>query len=167
MQPPTSITLRAATIDDDGFMRAVYASTRAEEMKLVDWTDEQKSAFVEMQFQAQKKSYQNDYPDAQYFVILQDGNDAGRLILNRFDDVLLITDIALLPEYRGQAIGTYLIEELKNEARENNQCLRLHVENFNPAFRLYERLGFNKVAEHGFYWRMEWKNPGESQTQAA
>lgn len=166
MLTPSSIVLRAATGEDDAFMCAVYSSTRTAEMELVDWTDEQKRTFLSMQFNAQKTSYLNDYPEAQYFVILKDGKAAGRLIKDGSGDVLLLTDIAVLPEFRNQGIATYLIEELKNEARESHQSLRLHVENFNPAFRLYERLGFRKVAEYSFYWRMEW-NSRVSQTQAA
>jgi ribosomal protein S18 acetylase RimI-like enzyme len=33
----------------------------------------------------------------------------------------------------------------------------IHVEVFNPALRLYERLGFKKVAENGPYHLMEWR----------
>lgn len=165
MQPPASITLRAAISEDDLFMQEVYFSTRAEEMKLVDWTDEQKQGFVQMQFNAQKASYLNQFPDAEYSVILNDGVPVGRLILDRSAEVLLIADIALLPEARGLGIGSSLLEDLKREAAAHGQCLRLHVENFNPAWRLYERLGFNKVGEYGFYWRMEW-NSSERETQA-
>ncbi len=163
--PPASIALRAANADDEAFMFRVYASTRADEMKLVDWTDEQKQAFLQMQVKAQKISYLNEFPNAEYSVILNDGVAVGRLILDRSAEVLLIIDIALLPEFRGLGIGTSLIEDLKREATEHRQCLRLTVENFNPAHRLYQRLGFNKVDEFNFYWRMEW-NSAESVTQA-
>ena len=163
--PPASIALRAAVPEDELFMQKVYFSTRAEEMKLIDWTDEQKQAFLEMQFTAQKTAYLNDYLSGEYFVILKDGEAAGRLIVERTEDTLLLIDLAILPEYRNLGIGTYFLEKLKTEATEKNQTLRLHVENFNPAHRLYERLGFAKVAEHSFYWRMEW-NSRESVAQA-
>ena len=32
----------------------------------------------------------------------------------------------------------------------------IHVEMFNPALALYERLGFRKLQEHGVYHFMEW-----------
>ena len=32
----------------------------------------------------------------------------------------------------------------------------IHVEMFNPALKLYERLGFEKKGEHGVYHFMEW-----------
>jgi ribosomal protein S18 acetylase RimI-like enzyme len=30
------------------------------------------------------------------------------------------------------------------------------VEKFNPALRLYRRLGFTEIGDHGVYWEMEW-----------
>ena len=38
--------------------------------------------------------------------------------------------------------------------------VRLHVEPSNPARRLYERLGFTRIADQGLYWLMEWSPPG-------
>jgi hypothetical protein len=35
--------------------------------------------------------------------------------------------------------------------------LTIHVEQFNPALRLYTRLGFRPIAEHGVYLLLEWR----------
>jgi ribosomal protein S18 acetylase RimI-like enzyme len=164
---PTSPTLRAASSEDDSLMLAVYCSTRADEMALVDWTDEQKQSFLQMQFDAQRISYLRDYPNAEYFVILNDGVEAGRLIVDRSGEALLIVDIAILPEHRNFGIGKSLIADLQDEARKSKKSLRLHVENFNRAQRLYERLGFQKVAEVSFYWRMEWNPAAADMAQVA
>ena len=43
------LTLRPCTDDDLPFLLEVYASTRADEMAIVPWTDEEKQAFVRMQ----------------------------------------------------------------------------------------------------------------------
>ena len=32
------------------------------------------------------------------------------------------------------------------------------------AQRLYERLGFIRISEHGLYWLMEWSPPGAAGT---
>ena len=32
----------------------------------------------------------------------------------------------------------------------------IHVEMFDPALQLYQRLGFRKLGEHGVYNFMEW-----------
>ena len=156
------ITLRSIRPDDEAFLFQVYASTRAEEMAVVAWDDEQKQAFLQMQFNAQRLSYQQQFPQAEYQVILRGDVAAGRLIVDRSDEGVLLIDIALLPEHRNAGIGSSLIRDLQAEAAQAEKPVRLHVENFNPAFQLYERLGFKKVGESGFYWLMEWRAKDDS-----
>jgi ribosomal protein S18 acetylase RimI-like enzyme len=155
------VTLRTIRPEDEAFLSQVYASTRAEELALVAWDDEQKQAFLQMQFNAQRLSYQQQFPQAEYQVVMRGEIPAGRLIVDRSDEVVLLIDIALLPEHRNAGIGSSLIRDLQAEAAQAERPVRLHVENFNPAFQLYERLGFTRVAENGFYWLMEWRAKDE------
>lgn len=153
-----TLDLRTVTADDTDFLYSVYASTRSDEMALVDWTDEQKEAFVWMQFNAQRQHYATYYPGAEYDIIQRDGLPVGRLIVDRSKDPLLLMDIVLLPEYRNAGIGTTLIKGLMVEAAGKNWSVSLHVEIFNPAMKLYDRLGFVKLAEEGIYYEMSWRN---------
>ncbi len=126
-------------------------------MALVNWTAEQKEAFLWMQFNAQTEHYRLHYPLAEYQVIEQDGNSIGRLIMERSKNQLLIMDIALLPEYRHAGIGTALIQDLMDEAAQSCLPLVLRVEFFNPVIRLYTRLGFVKTREvNSVYHEMVW-----------
>lgn len=159
-----SLSLRPVSPDDEVFLVQVYASTRAEEMALVPWSEEQKQAFLRMQFDAQRESYQQQFPDAEYHVILQDGVGAGRLIVERTDRSILLIDIALLPAFRDLGIGTNLIGDLKAEAQQIGKPLWLDVESFSQALEFYERLGFKKIDEAGFYLRMEWRPAGNATT---
>jgi len=147
--------LRPVTPDDRDFLLRVYASTREEELRLVDWTDEQKTAFVEMQFEAQDAYYREHYDPATFDVIEVDGEPAGRLYVARWEDEIRIIDIAILPEHRGHGVGTALLRALLDEAGAAEKRLSIHVELNNPAQRLYERLGFAPVEEHGVYRLME------------
>jgi ribosomal protein S18 acetylase RimI-like enzyme len=151
-----SYTLRPAQPEDAAFMLAAYASTRADEMALLDWSFEQKQAFVQMQYTAQAQHYASYYPTAEYFVIMGGQTMLGRLIVCRSPSDILMMDIALLPEYRHQGTGAAVISDLMAEAEQAGIPMRLHVETFNPALHLYERLGFSKTAESGFYLEMEW-----------
>jgi len=151
-----TITLRAARSDDEPFLLQVYASTRADEMAMVPWSVEQKQAFVQMQFDAQRKHYLQYYPGAEYFVIECDRLPIGRIIVDRSGSKILLMDIALLSEYRNTGIGSRLVRDYQSEAKQASKPLRLHVENFNRALQLYERLGFQKIAESGVYCEMEW-----------
>ncbi|MBC8059050.1 MAG: GNAT family N-acetyltransferase [Clostridiaceae bacterium] len=50
--------------------------------------------------------------------------------------------IAIYPEYRGNGLGTLLINHLINELPAHINSISLSVDTQNPAKRLYERLGF-------------------------
>ena len=147
--------LRPARADDRDFLLRLYASTREEELRLVDWSDEQKAAFVQQQFEAQDAYYREHYDPATFDVIEVDGEAAGRLYVARWEDEIRIIDIALVPEYRGRGIGTRLLRDLLDEAAASGKRLSIHVELNNPARRLYERLGFGPVEERGVYLLME------------
>jgi hypothetical protein len=41
---------------------------------------------------------------------------------------------------------------------------RIHVERFNPALRLYERLGFRQVEDKGVYLFLEWDHNSQLPT---
>lgn len=136
----------------------VYRSTREEELAMVvDWTDEQKDAFVRSQFEAQHAWYRDHYGGAQFDVILVDGVPAGRLYVHRRDREIRLVDITLLPEFRAGGVGTSLLRDLLAEGETAGKPVTIHVEVFNPAMRLYERLGFSPIEERGPYRLMEWK----------
>jgi hypothetical protein len=74
-----SIGLRPAIAADEPFLHRVYASTREEELRLVDWDDDQKTAFLTMQFGAQRSSYRQSFPGREYDVISIGDHPVGRL----------------------------------------------------------------------------------------
>lgn len=150
----SSISLRPVAPDDLVFLKRVYASTREEELAVVPWTEEQKAAFLEMQFSAQHQDYHTNYPDAAYDVILRDATPAGRLYVHRQPTEISILDITLLPEHRGAGIGGALLHELIAEADGAGQPLVIYVEKFNRAQTLYRRLGFVEADDTGVYWKM-------------
>ncbi|MEA2564718.1 MAG: hypothetical protein QOH06_6222 [Acidobacteriota bacterium] len=154
----STVTLRPIREEDLEFLLRLYATTRADEMAMVtDWTDEQKEWFVRMQFQAQHAWYQEHYGDAQFDLVLMDGVPAGRLYVHRRASEIRLVDISLMPELRGGGIGSALLRELMAEAEAAGKPLTIHVEKYNPAMRLYLRLGFKPIEDRGPYDLMEWK----------
>jgi ribosomal protein S18 acetylase RimI-like enzyme len=149
------VALRPAATADRAFLRQVYGSTRADELALLPWTDDQKADFVGHQFEAQDAHYRKHYHDAAFDVIEVDGEPAGRLYVHRGRHEIRIVDIALLPGFRGRGLGTRLLGGLVAEADEGGRKLSIHVEMNNPARRLYERLGFRPAGEHGVHVLME------------
>jgi ribosomal protein S18 acetylase RimI-like enzyme len=66
-----------------------------------------------------------------------------------------VLSMAVLPEYRGQGIGTLLLNEMIRKAMDSGFIsLSLSVDPNNPALRLYERQGFVKVGIDGTSWDM-------------
>jgi ribosomal protein S18 acetylase RimI-like enzyme len=154
MLPPVS--LRPATPEDTEFLAAVYAATRMEELAVTGWSDEQKAEFCRMQFTAQDTHYRLHYPTAEYSVIEVSEIPIGRLYVDRWTREIRIMDIAILPGHRGKGTGTLLLTDLQREAAGSGRCLSIHVERFNPALRLYERLGFRMSEDKGAYLLLEW-----------
>lgn len=80
------VTLRSATPEDNPFYFRVYASTRTEEIARVDWTDDQKEAFLCMQFNAQTEHYLTNYPNSEYQLIQREDIPIGRSMIERSND---------------------------------------------------------------------------------
>ncbi len=154
-----TVALRPVVPADEAFLRRAYASTREAELALVDWDDAQKDAFVRMQFDAQRRYYEEHYADASFDVILVDGEPAGRLYVARWPGEIRIVDITVLPSHRNRGIGSGLLRDLLAEGSATGKPVTIHVERFNRALPLYERLGFGLSADEGVYLLLEWRPP--------
>ena len=151
------ISFRPIRDEDRPFLLRLYASTRAEELAVVDWSDEEKQQFLGFQFGAQHDYYQEQFPNARFDLVLVDGEPAGRLYVDRREDEIRLIDIALLPEYRRRGLGGRLMNRVLDEGRKAGLPVQIHVEQNNPAMRLYDRLGFQRVEDQGVYWLMRWE----------
>jgi ribosomal protein S18 acetylase RimI-like enzyme len=154
------ITRRPETDQDDDFLRALYASTRAHEMAVTGWTAAQQDGFLRSQFDLQRHHYRAHYPSATFDILLLDAVRVGRIYVHRAHDEIRVMDVALVPDARGRGIGTRLVEWLLAAAVERNAAVTLNVEPHNQARRLYERFGFRVVEEDSANLLMEWRRPG-------
>jgi ribosomal protein S18 acetylase RimI-like enzyme len=161
-----TITFRPETDDDLDFLFRLYASTREEELRPVPWSDEQKAIFLRQQFEAQRTHYRGNYDNAEFLLILEHGTPIGRLYLHARHDDMRVMDISLMTEHRGRGIGGLLMKELIEENGAAGRAVSIHVEQFNPAIRLYERLGFVPIESYGPYHLMKW-NPGAVAAEAS
>lgn len=150
-----SLHLREEGDDDLPFLRSLYASTRAEELAPVPWPEAQKRAFLDHQFELQREQYRKHYIGAEWLVIERDTLPIGRLYLKRSSAEVRLMDIALLPHARGQGLGTGLTQTLIDWAEAQHLPVTLHVEPFNPAYRMYRRFGFEHRRSTGIYHFME------------
>lgn len=150
------------------FLCDLYASTRQEELAQTGWSQGQIDDFLRQQFEAQHKHYMEHFGSAEFDLILGgDGAPIGRFYLDEWDREFRIIDIALRPESRGRGIGGAILRDLVERAFALGKAVSIHVESYNPAMRLYERLGFRKVEDQGVYHLMELSPPGTAEESAA
>ncbi len=148
--------LRRETEDDIPFLMRLYASTREQELAPVPWTQEEKQAFLAQQFGAQRRYYYDTIANCRFDVLECLGVPMGRLYLQELPTRLHIVDVALLPEWRGKGVGTALLCALQAAGRISGRRVGIFVEKFNPALRLYRRLGFTEIQDADVYLEMEW-----------
>jgi len=151
-----AITLRPANDSDYDFMRRLYHSTRAEEMEHFPFDEARKNAFLDQQFAAQFEHYGIHYPTCERNIVEKDGQPIGRLWIDVWKDQIRLVDIALMPEWRGTGIGSKLLRGVLARGIASGKPVTIHVEGFNPALRLYQRLGFQHVDTNGVYYLMKW-----------
>lgn len=149
--------LRSETEGDVPFLKRLYASSREAELAHLAqlWTPDQIEAFVEQQFTAQRRHYQKAIADCRFAVIEHNGAPVGRLYLEPRVTQIQLVDIALLPEQRGSGVGTAILTKLIETAHATGRGVGLFVEGYNPAIRLYRRLGFTEIRRTPAYIEME------------
>lgn len=83
----------------------------------------------------------------EYQRVLMDGSLAGYVHFHPDGERMELDDLYILPEYRGQGIGTAVVEKC---CAETEKPVYLYVFRRNEgAVRLYQRLGFEIVQEVG------------------
>jgi ribosomal protein S18 acetylase RimI-like enzyme len=151
-----NITLRPVAGSDDEFLLSVYASTRAQEMAMVPWSEDQKQVFVRAQFAAQNQHYAAEHPQANHDIVCCDGIAVGRVYVARNPDALHILDITILPQYRGVGTGSTVLRRLMEEGADTAKPVTIYVESFNPSLALFRKLGFEPVSASGFHQLLRW-----------
>ena len=152
------LKLRPETSEDQTFLKEVFFSSLQRAFAVGKIPPDQQKMLGEHQFAAQATSYRTQYPNADYDIVLLNGEPAGRIYIDRHQDDLRLMEMTLLPRFQNHGVGTLLIEELLKEAQEHELPVILHVEHWNPdARRLYLRLGFHDEEDIGTHWRMRWE----------
>jgi ribosomal protein S18 acetylase RimI-like enzyme len=151
-----AIALRPETADDAAFVERLYIANRWDEVAPTGWSDHEKVSFLTQQQRFQVIHYQTYYGHAARGIITSHGEAIGRLYVLKMAGDIRIVDIAIMPEQRSRGIGTALILAVFDQARQDGSKVSIHVEQFNPARRLYDRLGFEPVGDKGIYTLMEW-----------
>lgn len=86
-------------------------------------------------------------------VVLQDGKPVGVGLISRRGWTSRLAAMAIIPEARGKKIGEWLMAQLIEEAKaRRDRFMELEVIQENePAFRLYQKMGFKSVRKLASY----------------
>jgi ribosomal protein S18 acetylase RimI-like enzyme len=143
---------------DEEFRFDLFCRSRApgDDLPFVDTV--LRKQLLRQQFIGQVASYRANFPNARFEIIELGGSPIGRIAMDHARDVILIIDIAVLPEWRGLGFGTRVLRAICEVARGLRVPARLSVLAHNAdALRLYRRLGFEPVASSEIEVTMEWQ----------
>lgn len=141
--------LRPEVEADRPFLRELHDTVRRHEFEPLGWDDDRIDELLSLQFEVRQTQLETEFPHAERSVVTLDGHDVGRWCVDRTETELHLLDVAFVPDARDRGLGTALLERLIDESRATNRPVRLWVDPTNRALRLYERLGFRRVGEHG------------------
>lgn len=159
------IVLRPVQHADDSFIFTLFTGSRPDLEWIAGIDQDRKQELLLQQFRCEHEQLRRDYPNAEYSIILLEGNPVGRLYVHRGEKEYRILVITLAPEYRGRGIGRNLIKSILREAYEAGKPVRIQVAWYNQSARaLYERLGFRIIENSGVYYVMQWSEEKKGST---
>jgi ribosomal protein S18 acetylase RimI-like enzyme len=149
--------------DDEPALFRLFTAVRSEELRMDCWDPHLRTQMLRLQFDAQRRSYRERWPDACERLIIHDGSPVGWVIVDRSGDVLRGIDMALVPECRSLGIGSDVIRALLDEAARSARPFAIAVLRTNVRARaLYVRLGFSVTGETDSHTLMEWRHDSRS-----
>ena len=147
---------RLATQEDDVFLEQLFRYTRNDLYQL-PMSREFIDKLVAQQYQLQQDSYRQQAPDARIYVIESRQSAIGKIMLHFDVSSIHIVDFSILPEKRGQGIGTRVLQIVQNIARQQKSSVRLSVDTMNVlAKKLYLSRGFVIAGTTETHEMMEW-----------
>lgn len=139
------LELRPAKDSDFDFLWTVHVTTMKDYIdRTWGWNEEE-----------QRKHFRENFDPSVIQVIQQKGKDVGVLKVEPESERVLLTNIAILPDYQRKGIGSRAIARILEDASQMKMPVDLEVLKVNPARSLYERLGFRLIEETDTHYVME------------
>ena len=148
--------LRPCTEADNAFVYDVFSTTWEHEVAALP-NQNLAQHVLRIQHIAQERRFASRYPGLQRYIVVRDGQSAGRLYVHESDSLLEVVDLTLMPSFRDHGIGTRIFHELFEHATREGQTISLRVERRNErATMLYSQLGFDLVSVDDLDNHFEW-----------
>ncbi len=146
--------LRVETADDRSFCESLFVDLQRPVLDLAGWDDTQCAAYLKLQFAQRERDVHMRYPDADYSIVRFDGDDVGRLVVDRGATGIRLLEIVIQNEFRGRGIARDCLRRLCAEADAGSLDIELLVAIDNPAVQLYLDFDFAVVDDDGMYFKM-------------
>jgi ribosomal protein S18 acetylase RimI-like enzyme len=134
------VRLRPATLADDEFLYELHRRTLGAVIEATwgPWDDE-----------LQRQFHRNWFTPETIEIVLVGGQRAGMVqAAPAGAETFYVSRIEIAPEVQDRGVGTTLLRRLVDRAKESGaSAVELHVLELNRARELYERLGFEVIAE--------------------
>ena len=134
------VRLRAYENGDFDFARGLYFET-------MRWAIGRHFGWHETHQQA---SFARWFTPKEVSIITLDGADVGWIQQRQERNAIFLGSIYILPAMQRKGIGTQVIRGLLDQAEKKALAMTLAVMKVNPAFNLYERLGFRTTHEDDY-----------------
>ena len=115
------ICLRKASQADRSLCEGLFIEAHQDPLRLAGWDEDQCRNYLAPQFDMRERGFKQQYPQADDDIILFEGIDIGRMIINRQQHGIHIIDIVILNRWRQRGIASYLLNELCIEADEKQK----------------------------------------------
>ncbi|QNN53145.1 GNAT family N-acetyltransferase [Nocardioides mesophilus] len=159
--------VRPALDEDDTFLFEVFCTLWERETALMP-NPQLVQHFLRIQYITAERRFQVRYPQLERFVVLSDGEAAGRIYLHRTPAMLQIVELTLLPAYRSRGLATALIRDVMAKAHQTGQLVSIRAERRSElAAAICERLGFRMVVVDDQDRFFEWSPPSDRSKDSA
>lgn len=91
-------------------------------------------------------------------ILLSNKQKIGYCSIDRYDNYFHVHELVLSPEFQGKGLGSKILNDLINEARDKKVSIKLQVLKENRAQHLYRKLGFQDIGTTDTHIQMEF-NP--------
>lgn len=112
----------------------------------------------------QDEWFESDWSGGSFEVLLCDEVPCGYLFIEETVECIRIRELVLLPEYQGRGIGSSLLCDAMDRAKQGRLPLTLEVLHENRARDLYRSLGFRECGGTETHVRMQWDEEVRSST---
>src|SRR5262245_52120164 len=154
------VALTPAGPGDAAALLDLFRRARGHDLGAASWPEAIRDTTLRIQFDAQRRGYQERWPSAATLFVTDAGERVGWITVDRSGPAIHVVDIALVPESRGHGLGGAVLRGLQDEAARDGRPVALSVHRANlPAIRLYSRLGFQAIGADDLDLHLEWRAP--------